>query len=105
MLNTETTHVETQTQIAGPQHIVQIGHMGKLLCHQTTVEAVQAAHTVVFTLEIGLHETDIRCQVLKQRTCKRSAEHGDTHIRVLHGQRIDHRHHHRNITEGGETYD
>ena len=75
--------VEAQTQIARTQHTMQVGHGGKLLGSQATVEGVQSSDTMIFVLDISLHEVDVRCQVGKQRTGKSSAQYRKAYVRVL----------------------
>ena len=84
---------------------MQVGNVCKLLGCQTTVEGVHSLDAVILHLQVGLHEVDIGCQILKQRTGKRTAEHRDAHIRILLGQRIDNGHRHSHIAQRRESYD
>ena len=105
VLHAEATHIEAQAQVARTQHIVQVGHVGELLGHEAAVERVQPSHAVVLATDVGLHEADVRRQVLEERTGEGAAEHGDAHLGVLHGQRVDHGHDHGHVAQRREADD
>ena len=72
---------------------------------QSAVERVESFHPVVLTLDVCLHEADIRCEVFEQRSGVSPTENGDAHIGVLHGKRVDHGYNHGHVAQGGKAYD
>ena len=105
MFHAEATHVEAHAQILRAKHIMQVSHMGELLGHQSAVERVESFHPVVLTLDVCLHEADIRCEVFEQRSGVSPTENGDAHIGILHSKRVDHGYNHGHVAQGGKAYD
>ena len=101
----ELIEVEPQPQVVRPQHIVQVGDGREVLGQQSAVECVQAFDAPVFALDVGFHKAHVRRQVLKERTRKRPRQHRDAQVRVLRGQRINHRNGHGDIADGREADD
>ena len=93
----EVVQVEAHAQIAGAEHAVKIGYRRKLLGDESAIEGIQSFYTFILTLEVSFHESDVRGEVFEERTGEWTAQHGDSHMRILLCQGIYHGHSHGNV--------
>ena len=103
VLHSVTTQVETQAQIAGAKHAMEIGNGSEILGCKSTVKRIKPLDTMILHFQVCPHKTYIGSQILKERTGKRLAQHRNTQMRILLCQRIDHRHDHSHVAHGRKT--
>ena len=70
MLYVVTIQIETHTQETRTQHTMKVGNSSKLLGCQTTIQGIESFDAMIFSFKVSFHESDIGCQILKERTCK-----------------------------------
>ena len=83
---------------------MHVGNGSKLFCRQTTIEGVKTSYPVIFVLDVGTHETDVRRQSIEQRTCKGTTEYGNAYVGILLRQRRHDGDEHCYIAQRGEAY-
>lgn len=98
------TDVEPCSDILCTQHIVEIGDGSEVLRHQPPVELVESVHPLVLAIDVGLHEEEVRREVLKERPRKGTAEDRKSHIRVLLCRRHHYWHGHGHIAYCRQSY-
>ena len=73
MSHLEVGEVEAHAQIAGAQNAVKVGYRGKLFGDEPAIECIETFYTLIFPLEVSLHETDIWGKILEERASKGTA--------------------------------
>ena len=91
---------KAHAEIIGTKHVVEIGNGGELLGYQPAVEVVKTRDAVVFIINVGSHETNVRGQILKETAGIGTAENVDAQVRILVGQRIHYGYCHCNVADG-----
>ena len=86
MCHFETVDIEPHAQIFRPQHAVQVGDGGEVLCHQPAVKGVQPLHSMVLVLEVSFHKPHVVWHVLEERAREFLAKHRNPDVRILLGQ-------------------
>ena len=73
MCHLEVGEVEAHAQIAGAQNAVKVGYRSKLLGDEPAIECIETFYTLIFPLEVSLHETDIWGKIFEERASKGTA--------------------------------